>query len=299
MKKNNLVLPLIIILLLLVFPCAVYGVYSNLSTGSIGSKSDNITKRHLFEGKLYFYSDGNLVGTYECKTDACSDVKYSVDDTDLLYNSNENVSDEYKVYKNEFALIYDNDENFIYNLTTGTRLISFKLLKNYGFDNSNVIVENSNDEYGVMDLSNITYKIRPEYEHLSAMVFDANDENQKYLAKKEGKWFIIDLNNTVLSSLSEVPIVYYNNRYIVTKENELYQVKDYQGNGVYFNMNELYTFKDKLILKNDYLVLVIDFNGEVTYRKDISSSSVSLEEGILKIMVNDTLIDEVRMNEEA
>ncbi len=56
MKKNRLVLPVLILLFILITPCAIYGTYVVVSKKIAGENPNHL---HKFNGKLYYYDEND------------------------------------------------------------------------------------------------------------------------------------------------------------------------------------------------------------------------------------------------
>ena len=72
MKKNNIgVLIIMIVLLIIALPAAIYGTYMHFQKDSLSNKN----KEFYYEGKLFFYDNDTLLGTYTCKSENCGYAK--------------------------------------------------------------------------------------------------------------------------------------------------------------------------------------------------------------------------------
>ena len=61
--KKTLVV--IIVLLVIFVPLAVMGIYQHI-TKEEQEIAENVNHEFIFNNRVYFYVDDNLVGTYEC-----------------------------------------------------------------------------------------------------------------------------------------------------------------------------------------------------------------------------------------
>ena len=118
---NKFVLPIIIVLLVIFLPFTILGVSFKIKNAFIGSNPKHL---HKFEGSLYYYNGKELVGTYACKSTTCDDAISVIDDKNFNYF--EGSEDTLGLFNNEYAIIKDGNDTFIYNLNVGIELLKIK-----------------------------------------------------------------------------------------------------------------------------------------------------------------------------
>ena len=76
--KDKKTLITIIVLLVIILPMGIYGTIKNFNTGKTETKDDNPNKEFIYNNKLYFYYENELLATYECST--CNNASNEIDD---------------------------------------------------------------------------------------------------------------------------------------------------------------------------------------------------------------------------
>ena len=253
MKNNKFVLPIIIIFLLFFLPLSIYGIYSNKN--SILS-IDNPNHEHKYNNKLYYYDDNdNLIGYYECLSEDCDDAKTIIEDEKNIYydkGTNENIG----LLSNNNVLISDNNIIKLYNLNSKVSILELKLIKNYNttIDGNLLIVKNTEDKYGVMDLNLVNYKIMPEYDYLAINnSFDGEKIiASKLIAKKDDIYYLIDINNKKITADFNNNIYDYNDNIVVCSNDSKYMIYKYDGTKLldYQEIIKINILKNEIIFQN-------------------------------------------------
>ena len=253
MKNNKFVLPIIIIFLLIFLPLSIYVIYSNKN--SILS-IDNPNHEHKYNNKLYYYDDNdNLIGYYECLSEDCDDAKTIIEDENNIYydkGTNENIG----LLSNNNVFISDNNIIKLYNINSKVTILELKLIKNYNttIDGNLLIVKNTEDKYGVMDLNLVNYKIMPEYDYLAINnSFDCEKIiASKLIAKKDDIYYLIDINNKKITADFNNNIYDYNDNIVVCNNDNKYMIYKYDGTKLldYQEIIKINILKNEIIFQN-------------------------------------------------
>ncbi len=285
MKKNDFVLPILIILLIFFVPASIYGVYKHNA-----SDLDRDNPKHLYkkDNKLYFYSDKDeLLGIYECqKAEVCDRVTTSIDDVQNVYNSGD--FEMLPIYNNNFVFIKDNDQIYYYMIDNAHALYNLLLVKDYGLGLSGnlLIVQDETQKYGLFDPSTSTYIINPSYDYMALTGEELDENNQlsiaKIIVRKDGYYYLIDEVENELSARLSSPIYTYDDRAIYTV-NDLgnYSVISYDGNPLLLEEFRSLNFLENcnVLVTTDYMVRI--YNKDYTalyYNERHQDSGMSFEE---------------------
>lgn len=286
MKKNKVVLPLIIILLLCFLPCSVYGIYQNIMDSK---EQGNPNHLHKLDNKLYYYDEkDNLIGTYSCRNSICDTAVSSPSDSDFPTYEGENV--EVNVF-NDYIFIQDGDYVVLHNLKNNMTIATFKSIKNYGttFDNNSIIVENLEGLYGLFNMNSISFVVPQEYEKMDIMdTFDGKYLVASTLVVKNGNgYFLINDKGEELTKANENPIYFYDQKYVYHKSNQNYLIFDYKGNGILSNINII--SHDKL---NGYNIIRSDAGIVNVYNNDYDLVTEYGEYGqVLDYVINGNIVE--------
>ena len=270
MKTKKSTLITIIVLLVIVLPPAVYGTYAS-HRGEVEEK--NVNKDFYFNGYLYFYDEsGKEKGRYECVSTDCGYVETVIDDEEYNINYYKDGQDEKLAYSNDdFALIQDNKEIFIYSLKLNQKIVTFKAVKDYHtkINGDALIAQNEEGKWGVLLLSNMTTIIPYNYDFIGLVnnLVDDKLDLSTLIAKDANGWYLIDGNNVKkTTNMSEV-IVNYTDKYLLTNKKELY---DYTGSLLSLPVpyQDIYLVDNYVVLVNNNVVLVYD---------DIRKASIGMD----------------------
>ena len=275
MLIKNKKVPIIVysLLLVIVLPLTVYSVYLHYEGYGIGKERDrNVNKLFKFEGKLYFYDEDILVGTYTCKTTDCDGMKNQIKG----------------LYNNRYAFITDGGVTMLYD-ALGDNEVSkvvgeFNGVKNYtaGLAKQRFIVMSKDNLWGVIDLSGSFPNLIISYKYNYIGLKKALDEDEKlylqsnrYVAYDGANWKIINDRDTILSVNITEPIRNYDDNSIITLNNNVYRVYDYNQHKILEND---YKFANYI---NNYILLV-DFSN-IVYLYNKSSGNVFNKGNIMDV----------------
>lgn len=293
MKNNKFVLPILIIFLLIFLPLSIYGIYSNKN--SILS-IDNPNHEHKYNNKLYYYDDNdNLIGYYECLSEDCDDAKTIIEDEKNIYydkGTNENIG----LLSNNNVFISDNNIIKLYNLNSKVSILELKLIKNYNttIDGNLLIVKNTEDKYGVMDLNLVNYKIMPEYDYLAINnSFDGEKIiASKLIAKKDDIYYLIDINNKKITADFNNNIYDYNDNIVVCNNDSKYMIYKYDGTKLldYQEIIKINILKNEIIFQNrlgniyiydnelnNIIKSYVPITSDINYTYDVIDNSIEIK----------------------
>ncbi len=266
MKRNDFVLPILIILLIFFVPATIYGVHKHNS-----SILDRDNPKHLpkKDGKLYFYDENDvLIGVYECKNaNNCDHAVTSIDDDVNMHYNGEGTN--LPVYNGSFAFVQDGNEIYYYWLKDNSVVLNINSIKNYGVGISGglLILQDEYLKYGLFDPNSGSFVIDPIYDYMGLIDGDYDDEGKlninKLIVEKDNSYYLIDETQNELSAKLADPIYGYDNDSIYTKTDlGNYSVLDYQG---VKKIPE--DFKVIKLLNNSNALITTDFMVRI-YSKD-------------------------------
>lgn len=300
MKNNRLVLPVIIILLIIFLPLTVIGAYKNLSKGT---SLENPGKEHKYNNKLFYYDKtGKLLGTYECTSSECDDAQTEIDDeTNDFYKDGD--KNDIGVFNTDNVFIKDGDKIYLYSLGTKIKLLTVNLLKNYNIDieGNYLIVKNEENLYGLFDLNAGNFKIKPSYDYmaLANKIKDDKLASDKIIVKKLNGYFLIDSEDNSLTDTFGVPIYDYNDKYIISKNNDIYTFYKYTGENVLSDLTvkDYENYEDLMIITTvNNELYIYDVPSEVVLKSyvPVGTDNLSYEISDNKIIIknNGTSFDE-------
>lgn len=300
MKNNKVVLPVIIILLIIFLPLTVIGAYKNLSKGT---SFENPGKEHKYNNKLFYYDKtGKLLGTYECTSSECDDAQTEIDDeTNDFYKEGD--KNDIGVFNTDNVFIKDGDKIYLYSLGTKIKLLTVNLLKDYNIDieGNYLIVKNEENLYGLFDLNAGNFKIKPSYDYmaLANKIKDDKLASDKIIVKKLNGYFLIDSEDNSLTDTFGVPIYDYNDKYIISKNNDIYTFYKYTGENVLSDLTvkNYENYEDLMIIttvNNEFYIY--DVPSEVVLKSyvPVGTDNLSYEISDNKIIIknNGTSFDE-------
>lgn len=228
------------------------------------------------EGTLYFLDDNeNEIGSYECRNkdeQLCyvetNEYQDSFDVAKLVDSVGATKSQRMEIYDDNYVFVYDNSSE------TGTEVILYSIKENKeinkyldvkAFDDNYVIVENTNELYGLIRIGeNIDVIIEPQYYSLSMV-----DGEDNLIAKNKKGYVVINKKNKVLSSTfdSNLVIKNYNSNFVVALVSGEYVIYDYSNNLLDSGYDYI-TVYDKYMLLIDNNVLYIKDKDKNKYTED-------------------------------
>ena len=302
MKKNeNIgVLIIMILLLCLIVPGAIYGTYMHFKDKALGG---NPNKEFFYNGKLYFFDNDTLLGTYTCNSDNCGYATNSINNYEFeIYNIEQTPI---KMINNKYAFIKDNEIIKFYDIKTGRTIIDYKEIKNYsvGINSNNYLIKNVNDKWGMLNVSEDVKVVIPfQYDYLGLINKINNNEidSSKLIAKDTMGWKIIDSSNNIIINL-DYEIINYSDNYVIAKHNEYYKIFDFNNNEILNNYSVVKVeLIDKLVIStinNGYLI-ICDGNRII---KTLPASnngeySFKVEDNNLMIMQNNNIVETIAIS---
>ena len=293
MRNRKIVLVLIIILLIIVLPLTIIGGINN----KFSLKGENPDHEFKYNGYLYFYdSNNNLISKYKCSNDNCGYATPIIDDDNYAIDYyKEGTLKEIGMINNNYAFIKDGDIINLVNIKSGSKLQSYKAIKNYStnLENNSYILKNTNDLWGVLTTEGLLgMKIPFEYNFIGITKdnYQNNVLNTKvFVTLKDNMWQLVNSDKVAISNSLRYPIVAYNNNCIVTKQNNIYHIYDYEQKEYLTNIeiSDYYLVGDYIAVSNGkVLYLYKDIKDKLIKAVDISSAT-----GKLKLqLVNKTII---------
>lgn len=212
----------------------------------------------------YYYKNGKLhilsgkddeLGTYECKNKdeekcyvAINTYRDTLDVPRVLDDNGNEKKERMPIYNNDYVFIYDNENATggniaLYSLKEGKEKAAY--LDTKAYDGDFLILKDESSKYGLFQFKEtLNIVISPVYNKL--YMIDGTDK----LVGENGKGYVII--NKVGKNLSDVLITngeikYYNENYLVVKENDKYSVIDIRNNNIlkdyqFITVDEKYIF---------------------------------------------------------
>lgn len=195
---------------------------------------ENPNKEFLYNNKLYFYSYGELLGSYQCSSNYlyCGWAYEMVDDNlyNLEYYEDGSV-DQIPLIAERFAFISDNktgDEYYrqdgviLYDVVNGRQVFTYQAVKNYtvGIENDLYIVKNNN-KWGLIRLTNSAAAniLEPSYDYIGLQDVRQTGSDllvsDELVAMNSGTWSIIDSSGARLSTTFNNAIVAYDGQNVI------------------------------------------------------------------------------------
>ncbi|MBR5662595.1 MAG: hypothetical protein IKX00_02955 [Bacilli bacterium] len=276
-KQKKLI---IILLFVLVILLAVVGIifFNKKDNKKPAKKAPDVIVENDFyryeNGTLVFMdSDNNEIGKYKCKNQdqkKCYVAFQSNEDDftgDIYLNESGNKLDRRaKIVNNNYVFIVDNkkgldDDMVLYSIKNKTNHDEYKLVKESSINKNFVVLKDLDNKYGVIDLSGDEPKVLINFVYDYVGMINSDMANKYVVLLKNGKYYISDFTEKLLSGGLNQKIVEYNDQYIVTKDGEnKYKIYDYDDNEL---QSQSYLF---IKLNNEYYAAVLD-NGVYVYDK--------------------------------
>ncbi len=299
----------------------VYKVNNRERTKTINLKdaslSANLKYLSYLDGKLYFYQDEEkqeLFGTYTCTNKNSGTLNNCVIASDAIYGDNGTESDNsangwIPIFNRQYVFIYDsNDKNdptvLLYDLKTSKVLSRYASVstgvdakaKELTFKNTSqtyIIAKNKNNEFGMIRLGGeVKSGIPFEYSYVKKLkdYYVALDNNGKYSLMTE--------NGSTLASSIEENIIDYKNNYVITLNNDLYNIYSFAGDKItlkgYKNVSLESDYYTAITSENTLFIGKYSSNDDYKIAKEdikvssISDYSVVKSEGYFKVTINST-----------
>ena len=210
-------------------------------------------------GSLYFLGEGGKeIGSYECDNKseklcsvAVNNYRDVLDVPMVEGEDGESLTEYVGIVDENFVFVNDTAEGaspniVLYSIKNNEKLGTYGDVKAY--DGGYYAVSDTNGKYGLLQITNEAKTIiKHQYEYLGMI------DGENYLIAKEKKGFIvIDKKDKGISSyINANEVKYYNNNFVVTKDNGLYSVYNFKAQQVATG----YSFAT---VKNKYMFLITD-----------------------------------------
>ena len=315
-KNKKSVLILIIVLMIIVIPCSIWGTINHFTASN---KSDNnVNKEFHYNNKLYFYNVNNLLGTYTCTNSVCDYAYGTIDDSSYALRYHQVTTDEQiKLVNNRYAFIVDTtssnapykDANVIlYDVVGGRNTGTFSAVKNYaiGLENNQYIIKNMEGLWGVVALNDTPSLIIPySYNYIGIHDVPANNstslETDTYVVKDTTGWKLISNQNVDLTSYFNYPIYDYNSKYVAVKNNDYYFLYDYSNNLVvsfgYKNIKFMGEYIGVLNSNNQFYVINPTTTADLSKKYTVNSLddvSYTISSNGLTLSINNIVVETIK-----
>lgn len=300
MENKRVTLIVIIVLLGVFLPLAIIGVINKDGKNML---EENPNHEFSYKGHLWFYDESNeFLSKYECLTKVCELSSSTIDDS--MYNINYYKDGSIKqvpIIDYKYTFITDGELIYLYDVVHGTTLQAYKAIKNYNTKtiNDTYILQNKDGLWGAISFGNgLSNPVKFEYDFVG-LINNVNGEGkllqEKYIVKKDSKWYLVDNENNSISGLIDNPIIDYTNDYIFSKSADEIKIFSYE------NYEYLQNFKIKdYILVDKYIGLITDTHLMIYSDLGgtrIKAYSLNNLNGDIKLELNNNKID-VKVNEE-
>ena len=274
-------------LLAIMIPITGFSIYLHNAGYGIGVERDtNVNKLFKYEGKLYFYDEGKLVGKYVCQTDECDYAYETLDDDkyNLDYYDDEKIDQFNGLINHRYAFITDgSDTIMLYDAASESVFSEFKAVKNYtiGIEGYHYITMLDNNLWGVLDLGSElpTRTVSYQYQYIGVQNQIANDStslvSDMYVGFDGTNWKIINRGDIIISVDFDESIYKYDNNTIVTLDNDIYRVYDYNGKTLISND---YKYANYI----DHFILLVDFENTI-YTYDVTDGFITSRGVVLDV----------------
>lgn len=246
----------IIVLLAIFLPAAVVGTYRSSTRADDGPviEDDNPNHELLFNNKVYFYYNDQLLGTYDCSD--CTATSTVIDDTAFHTNYYKNGDRDFPTVLNSaVAIIHQNNLDYVYSIALGRTISNFNALKDYNVEHTSpILIAKSGNFWGVVSITAeaivpvIDY--RYDYISLPAHLIEGKLDTSKFIAKSNDLWYIINDDGTSDYMAMRSEVVDFNDNYYVAFDDS-YHVYDYN------NQEYLSTVaKDEVYATSEYILVL-------------------------------------------
>ena len=270
MKDKKPVLITIVVLILIFTPLTVISAFIKVGKNPL---DENPGHDFYYKDKLWFYDeDDKLISSYKCKTNKCDFATSTITDNEYGINYYQEGKLTKVSNNNKFTFIKDGVLNYLINVSSGTVLQKYLQIKNYNtkVESDIYLLQNENKLWGALSISDALSAVIPfEYDFLALLNNTSEDylKVNNFIALKDNKWYLIDKNNSIISSYYNEPIVDYNDKYIITKKDNQFRIYNYEGLQYLNNFN----ISDYAIY-NEYVGLIS--NNRVYIYNNISDNYI-------------------------
>lgn len=298
----------IVVLLLIFTPLTIIGL---LFRDDRHPLEENPTHDFFYKGYLWFYDKNDeFLSKYECMTNIC-DYTISVinDDTYNMKYYKEGNSPKMTLLDDKYTFLTDGSVIYLYDAQSGSTLQTYKALKNYStnINGDYYIIQNTNDLWGVLMVNEMLASVLPfQYDFIglpNKILTENTLASDKFIVKKDSKWFIVNNENNAISGYIDNPIIEITDDYIFSQDENKIRVYSYD------NLEYLKTFqiKDYILIDGyvgiitDNFVLVYKHLGE-NYIKSITIPSkddkVTMEkkDNNLNVLINGNVVETIAVS---
>lgn len=273
-KKGAFIITLVLFLIFL--PLTVIGIMYHKQ-----NKDDNPNKVFYLNNKLYFYSKGNLLGTYECQFKNCGYAKESNLDSDYKIDSYVSLLTP-KIINNKYAFISDYKDNqsmiYLFDIKNNDSSIMYESYNDYGIgiNDNYYIIKGLNGLYGVIKVTDKVETVIPfNYEYIALynkVDLETNKlDNSKFIVKKDNKWKLIDASEGEYTALFDDVITAYDDTTVITKKDDFYNLSLYNGTpkviGSFINykkLNYIGNYLEVIDITNNYYIYNLNTMSKVS-----------------------------------
>jgi len=220
-EKNKMTFITIVVLL------SIFSLFAIIGTIKHIVRDVNIKKQFKFNNQLYFYSNGDLLGTYEC---------LDITKCDYATYSNGTKS---SIIGNKYALIKDKNAVILYNIVDSKKELAFEEVKQLS---NSVYAIKKNNLWGAALISG-TFKQTVDFKYS-----DVDYINNKFIVLDNNMYRIISGDKIEFSTGSK--IVGLNDKYIILDVGGNEVLSDYSGKRYFDNIAS----KTITIIDNYFLI---------------------------------------------
>ncbi len=260
-KKQKIIILMSVTLVLIIgIVLIIYFVLLNDKDEEVVQKEEPV----VLEMNNYRYEDGTLIfldasdneiGTYECNLkdeNKCMISSYTQDSTltNVKYVNEEKELLEFDmpIFNERYVFVTDDEVINLYDIKNNEVIDTYKLVKRY--NGNNVIVLNSEDMYGVLNLDGeeVTTTVEFKYDSLAYL---EGTESISYSV--DDKYGIINKDGTVaVSNISKEIVSYNNSNILAVGSNSNYTLVDKDNNKL---LDDSYDF---IKVTNEFIYLIED-----------------------------------------
>lgn len=319
-KNKKSVLYAIIILLVITLPLGITGLILKLNQApekepeKPSETIENPNHEFFYQGSLYFYDKEDLLGTYACqnKDGVCDYATTTYDDENYpILSYKENELSKIPVISNRYVFLEDAPSKeasaiILYDIQKQRRVTKYSAVKNYGIgiENNQFIVKNASNKWGVITLNESGSSVTIPFEYDFIGLIDDQKETllaaEKFIVAKDNLWSIIGADNSIFASDFKEMIVTYNGENIITKVDDLYYAKTYDGTNIFQAGCKNLTFTGKFFnitdQNNQFYVYdadakkIVSQNYQVNMTDEITSK---INDQTLQIILNGQVVETI------
>lgn len=304
-KNSKVTLGVIITLSVIFIPLGTYSTYLHFEKkdASDSQKCDlriNSTTCYTCENK-----DGYCSYAYNYIEDDFYSINY--------YKGNSN----YVKMSEKFAFVMDSsskieltDKNTypktrLFNIETNNSNITFKGVKDYGIgikDNYYILIDD-NGNYGLFVLDNSIKKIvdyKYKFIGLTNKIDNGVLDNKVFVVLENNTWHLIDKDGNNISVDFTNEIYDYVSNIVITKNNNYYNVYNFNGEAVLYDNYKQVKIEDQFIILNslDGVLNIYDSNNNKIISKDynvddINDCRVEVKNKTMSVYIKNNLVESI------